>query len=62
VKKKGGLVLDPLLKANPAIIVMTGNAYTVQKFLAVYNLPMYIDSSVIEFPDIQRQWAVALVR
>ncbi len=79
VKKKGGLVLDPLIKANPDIIVITGNAYAVQKILAtyleknpaladvaaiknmaVYNLPGYIDSSVIEFPDMLRQWAVAL--
>jgi hypothetical protein len=78
-KKKGGLVLDPLIKANPDVIVMTGSAYAVQKILAtylknnpaladvaaiknmaVYHLPIYIDSSVIEFPDMLRQWAVAL--
>lgn len=79
VKKKEGLVLDPLIEAKPDIIVITGSAYAVQKILAaylkknpaladvpaiknlaVYNLPYYIDSSVIEFPDILRQWAIAL--
>lgn len=74
-----GFVLDPVVKANPDIIVITGNGYAVQKILAgylknnpafadvpaiknmaIYNLPLYVDSSVIEFPDVLRQWAVAL--
>jgi ABC-type Fe3+-hydroxamate transport system substrate-binding protein len=32
------------------------------KSLAVYGLPAYIDSSVIEYPEIFRQWIVALAR
>ncbi len=78
-KKKGGLVLDPLLKANPDIIVITGNAWAVQKALAdfmkanpaladvpaikkqaIFHLPLYVDSSVLEFPKILLQWALAL--
>ncbi len=78
-KKKDGMVLDPLLKANPDIIVMTGNSYAVEKNLyaylktnpalakvpaiknmAVYHLPLYVDSSLIEFPDILMQWGMAL--
>jgi len=78
-KKSAAFFLDPLIKANPDVIVMTGNAFAVQKALAVYakkhpaladvkavknqavySLPFYIDSSVIEFPNILRQWAVAL--
>ncbi len=30
------LLLEPLLKANPDLIVITGNAYAVQKVLADY--------------------------
>lgn len=79
VRKKAGPVLDPVIKANPDVIVITGNGYAVQKVLAgymknnpaladvpaiknmaVYNLPLYVDSSVLEFPDVLRQWAVAL--
>ena len=78
-KKKGGMVLDPLIKANPDVIIMTGDALAVQKALwaqvkknpslakvpaiknmALYSLPFYADSSVIEYPDILRKWAVAL--
>jgi ABC-type Fe3+-hydroxamate transport system substrate-binding protein len=78
-KKKGGFVLDPLIKANPDVIVMTGNAFAAQKALAaymknnpalanvealknqaIYSLPFYIDSSVIEYPNILRQWTKAL--
>jgi hypothetical protein len=78
-KKKGGFVLDPIIKANPDVIVMTGNAFAAQKAIAeymknnpalanvkalknqaIYSLPFYLDSSVIEYPDILRQWAVAL--
>ncbi len=78
-KKKGRIVLDPLVKANPDIIVLTGNSYAVEKNLsaclktnpalvnveaiknlAVYHLPLYVDSSVLEFPHILMQWAVAL--
>jgi ABC-type Fe3+-hydroxamate transport system substrate-binding protein len=78
-KRKHGMVLDPLIKANPDIIVMTGDAFAVQKALAdyqaanpalaqvkairdmaVYALPAYVDSSVLEYPNILRKWAVAL--
>lgn len=78
-KKKSGPVLEPMLEAMPDIIVITGNAYAVQKILAgsvknnpafaevpaiknmaVYNLPFHIDSSVMEYPDMLRQWAMAL--
>ncbi len=78
-KKKGGMILDPLIKADPDIIVITGNSYAVEKNLyaylkthpdlahvpaiknmAVYHLPLYVDSSVLEFPDILMQWGMAL--
>jgi len=71
--------LDALAKARPDVIVMTGDAFAVQKALcaeirkhpalaelpavknhAIYNLPFYGDSSVIEYPAILRQWALAL--
>lgn len=80
-KKKGGMVLDPLVKANPDVIVITGDAFAVQKALAdyraghpdcakinairdmaVYALPAYVDSSVLEYPKILRKWTVALTR
>ncbi len=78
-KKKGGMKLEPLLEANPDVIIMTGSAYAVQKVLAdymkanpalaevsalknqaIYHLPLYVDSSVLEFPQILLQWAKAL--
>ncbi|MFP4265944.1 MAG: ABC transporter substrate-binding protein [Desulfonatronovibrionaceae bacterium] len=77
-KKRGELDLDPLLEANPDIIVMTGDAFAVQKALdnyaekkpkiknvkaikdmAVFSLPGYVDSGVIEYPSVLRKWAVA---
>ncbi len=77
-KKKGGMNLQPLLKANPDVIVVTGSSYAAQKALAdymrvnpevakipaiknqaIYHLPLYVDSSVIEFPHILLQWAMA---
>ncbi|MCK5165224.1 MAG: ABC transporter substrate-binding protein [Desulfobacula sp.] len=80
-KKKNGMVLDPMIKANPDIIVMTGDALAVQRTfadyltanpafaqvkairdMAVYALPVYVDSSVLEYPDILKKWATALVR
>jgi ABC-type Fe3+-hydroxamate transport system substrate-binding protein len=73
--------LDALAAAKPDIIVMTGDAFAVQKALsahvrknpalakvpaiknlAIYGLPFYGDSSVIEYPDILRQWAAALAK
>ena len=73
--------LDGLAKANPDVIVMTGNAFAVQKALAaavkkypamanmpaikdlaIYSLPFYGDSSVIEYPAILRQWTDAIYR
>ena len=78
-KKKGDMVLDPLIKADPDIIVMTGDAFAVQKALAdfrrhhpelgkvkafgnmaLYALPAYIDSSVLEYPGILKKWTAAL--
>ncbi|PIE59422.1 MAG: hypothetical protein CSA32_03460 [Desulfobulbus propionicus] len=77
-KTKDGMKLDPLLKAKPEIIVITGNAYAVQKILAdylnanpalaevpalknqaIFHLPLYVDSSVLEFPQILLQWSMA---
>ncbi len=62
-KNKSGLLLEPLLKANPDLIVITGNAYAVQKALikqgALFHLPLYVNSSVLEFPRILLQWATA---
>lgn len=71
--------LNSLAKANPDIIIMTGDIFAVQKAfakevkknpaianipaikaLAIYGLPFYGDSSVIEYPSILRQWADAL--
>ena len=71
--------LDALIKAKPDVIIMTGDAFAVQKVLsvqiknypdlaavpairnqAIYSLPFYADSSVIEYPAILRQWTVAL--
>ncbi len=78
-KTKDGMKLDPLLKAQPDVIVITGNAYAVQKVLAdymkanpalaqvpavknqaIFHLPLYVDSSVLEFPQILLQWSMAL--
>jgi len=80
-RKKGEMVLTPLIAADPDIIVMTGDAFAVQKALAdyqalhpelakikairnlaVYALPPYIDSGVLEYPGVLRKWAVALAR
>jgi len=80
-KIKGQADLSPLLKADPDIIIMTGDALGVQQALhheiahnpeflnlkavrnlKIYSLPGYIDSSVIEYPQILRKWAVALSR
>jgi hypothetical protein len=36
-KKKGGMVLDPLIAADPDVVVMTGDAFAVQKALADYG-------------------------
>lgn len=77
-KTKTGMKLEPLLKARPDVIVITGNAYAVQKALAnymkvnpaltevpaiknetVFHLPLYVESSVLEFPQILLQWSMA---
>ena len=71
--------LDVLIQAKPDVIVMTGDAFAVQKALAaqvkknpalakvpaiknvaVYSLTRYVDSSLIEYPAILRQWTAAL--
>jgi ABC-type Fe3+-hydroxamate transport system substrate-binding protein len=36
-KKKGGMLLDPLIASNPDVIVMTGDAFAVQKAFADYQ-------------------------
>lgn len=45
------------LKSNPALADVTAI-----KHMAVYSLPFYIGSSVMEFPDILLQWTMALSR
>ncbi|NDV19064.1 ABC transporter substrate-binding protein [Pseudodesulfovibrio sp. JC047] len=71
--------LKGLEKANPDVIVATGNGFAVQMALhravkknpaladipaikngAIYTLPFYGDSSVLEYPQIFRQWLLAL--
>lgn len=71
--------LGALIQAKPDVVVITGNAFAVQKALAtqvkknpalaqvpaiknasVYSLTRYVDSSVIEYPAILRQWTAAL--
>lgn len=78
-KKKGGLVLDPLITANPDVILITGDVFAVQKALAdfkkvngklaevtairdmaVYGVPLYVDSGVLEYPGILTKWTSAL--
>jgi ABC-type Fe3+-hydroxamate transport system substrate-binding protein len=78
-KTRDGFDLSPLVRADPDVIVATGDALVVQKALqahakenpemnrvkavrdmAVYALPGYIDSGVIEYPSVLRKWAVAL--
>ncbi len=80
-KTRKGMVLDPLLKANPDVIIVTGDAFAVQKALAdygkshpqlsevkaiknmaVFALPLYVDSGVIEYPAVLKKWKVALSR
>jgi len=48
-------ILAGSIKNNPAFADVPAI-----KNMAVYNLPFHIDSSVIEYPDMLRQWAVAL--
>ena len=79
-KNRKGMVLESLLKADPDVIIMIGDAFAVQKSLAdygkthpqlaqlkaiknmaVYALPAYIDSSVLEYPTILKKWSVALI-
>ena len=78
-KKKNGMVLDPLIEADPDVIIMTGDAAAVQKALseyqaanpslaqvkavrdlAMYALPPYVDSGVLEYPGILDKWAGAI--
>jgi ABC-type Fe3+-hydroxamate transport system substrate-binding protein len=78
-KTKSGMVLKPLIAADPDVIVMTGDSFATQKALsdylstdpntarikairnmAVYALPEYVDSGVLEYPGILQKWAVAL--
>ncbi|PID77514.1 MAG: hypothetical protein CSB24_01185 [Deltaproteobacteria bacterium] len=78
-KKKNGMDLSPLIKANPDIIILTGSSYAAAsslhnylknnpelakvpaiKNMAVYDLPLYVDSSVLELPQILLQWGMAL--
>ena len=48
-------ILAGSIKNNPAFADVPAI-----KNMAVYNLPFHIGSSVIEYPDMLRQWAVAL--
>jgi len=78
-KKKGMMALDPLITANPDVIVAVGDALALQMSIvdnlkvnpklaqvtalkngAVYSLPSYCDSSVIEYPAILSKWTAAL--
>jgi hypothetical protein len=80
-KTRNGMVLKPLITADPDAIVMTGDSFAVQKALsdymanhpdmarikairnmAVYALPEYVDSGVLEYPGILQKWAVALAQ
>jgi len=80
LKKSTGMVLDPLIVADPDVIVMTGGTFAIQKALAeylaghpemrqikairnlaVYDLPLYVDSSVLEYPGILQKWLVTLI-
>jgi hypothetical protein len=80
-KKKDGMALDPVIGANPDVIIMTGDAFAVQKAfsdyqgvnpafarvkaireMAVYTLPAYVDSSVLEYPSVLHMWTIALGR
>jgi ABC-type Fe3+-hydroxamate transport system substrate-binding protein len=80
-KKKSGLVLDPLLAADPDAIILLGDAFSVQRVFAdygaahpefaklkairsgaVYALPAYYDSGVLEYPKVLSKWTVALAR
>ncbi|OEU52361.1 MAG: hypothetical protein BA861_06375 [Desulfobacterales bacterium S3730MH5] len=66
-----------IAKANPDVIIITGESFPVQKALSkhsslfdipavknheIYSLPLYIDSSVIEYPNILMQWTSALCK
>jgi ABC-type Fe3+-hydroxamate transport system substrate-binding protein len=80
-KRKSGLVLDPLLAADPDAIILLGEAFAVQRAFAdygaahpefaelkairsgaVYALPAYVDSGVLEYPAVLSKWTVALAR
>jgi ABC-type Fe3+-hydroxamate transport system substrate-binding protein len=73
--------LDALAQAKPNVIIMTGDAFAVQKALsaqvkenptlsevpaiknlAIYSLPFYADSSVIEYPAVLMKWTIALAK
>lgn len=79
IKKKNGIVLHPVIKANPDVIIITGDVFAVQKAIyeyeavdpdlaqinairnmAIFTLPAYVDSSVLEYPQILKKWAIAL--
>ncbi len=48
-------ILADYLKTHPALATVPAI-----KNMAVYHLPIYVDSSLLEFPEILAQWAVAL--
>ena len=73
--------LEKIGKAMPDIIIITGEAFALQKALhkalkknpslsevpaiknrEIYSLPRYVDSSVIEYPQILRLWTRALYK
>ncbi len=77
-KTRKGMDLAPIIKANPDVIVMTGDAFAVQKTIrtyskehpeimkvkavkemALYNLPFYADSGVLEYPVVLLKWIKA---
>ena len=70
-----------IAKANPDIIIVTGQSFPVEKALAkavkknpalsqivalknheIYNLPVYVDGSVLDYPYLLTLWTKALYR
>ena len=79
-KIKKGMDLAPLAAADPDVIIITGDAFAVQKSMAdyqkthpefdqikavkdmaIYALPQYVGSGVLEYPDVLKKWASALL-
>lgn len=78
-KTRNGMILSPLITANPDVIIMVGDTFAVERALAtaikanpnltqvkaiksmeIYSLPTYIDSGVLEYPNVLTKWTAAL--